>query len=98
MGSSEPPSIPTLKLLWSKIFRDHRTPFENFLPIMISRNFALYFSRAPIPWDLNTFQEKSSIDLNNNYFQHIGLYGYRASFLKNHMDTSRSLLGRFFFV
>ncbi len=60
--------------------------------VMNKRNFALYFSRAPIPWNLNTFQEKSSINLNNNYFQHIGLYGYRASFLKDHMDWCSSPL------
>ena len=40
---------------------------------------AIYFSRAPIPWNYDT-----SYDGTNNYYRHIGLYAYRADFLLNY--------------
>ena len=44
--------------------------------------FALYYSRAPIPY----IRDKSDLDTENNlatlYFSHIGIYSYRASFLQ----------------
>ena len=43
--------------------------------------YALYFSRAPIPWNRD-----SSTDLNNeqvqHYQRHLGIYAYRAGFLR----------------
>ena len=41
--------------------------------------FALYFSRAAIPFDRDE-QDKTT------YFKHIGLYGYRKDFLKTFAD------------
>jgi 3-deoxy-manno-octulosonate cytidylyltransferase (CMP-KDO synthetase) len=45
--------------------------------------YAQYFSRAPIPWHRDDFskgyQQPASLDL---FFRHIGLYAYRAGFLK----------------
>ena len=38
-------------------------------------NMALYFSRAPIPWPREGDQ--------SYYFKHIGIYGYRVSFLQH---------------
>lgn len=45
-----------------------------------SRNEALYFSRAPIPFNRNT-KEKDWLE-STNYFKHIGIYSYRADILK----------------
>lgn len=48
--------------------------------------FALYFSRAPIPWDREIFgkPETVSADLlaHHGWFRHIGLYAYRAAVLR----------------
>lgn len=42
-------------------------------------NKALYFSRAPIPWDRNNFSHQQQIDaLSGKYEKHIGMYAYRV--------------------
>lgn len=49
--------------------------------------YALYFSRAPIPWDRDNFTTKTippALHLKQNYFRHIGLYAYRAGFLSQY--------------
>jgi 3-deoxy-manno-octulosonate cytidylyltransferase (CMP-KDO synthetase) len=53
---------------------------------MNRRNYALYFSRAPIPWCRGNFENKKNINLNDNpYFRHIGIYAYRAGFLQEYI-------------
>lgn len=43
---------------------------------------ALYFSRAPIPWSRDTFQEDQKVLPNGvNFYRHIGIYAYRVSLL-----------------
>jgi len=59
--------------------------------VMTKRNYALYFSRAPIPWNREQFSEnKQKITLNNHYFRHVGVYTYRAGFLSNYMEAEPS--------
>jgi len=63
----------------------------NIVKVVLNhRNFALYFSRAPIPWQRGAFdrQDPSKIELNGNYFRHIGLYAYRVGFLNSYIDWS----------
>lgn len=44
---------------------------------------ALYFSRAPIPWDRDAFaRDRASLPTQSACLRHIGIYGYRAEFLK----------------
>jgi 3-deoxy-manno-octulosonate cytidylyltransferase (CMP-KDO synthetase) len=46
--------------------------------------FALYFSRAPIPWDRDRWAGKrslSDLDPAGSMYKHIGLYVYRRDFL-----------------
>ncbi len=55
--------------------------------------FALYFSRAPIPWHRDEFLGRqvvlsSSVD----FLRHIGLYAYRAAFLKRYVTWEPSPL------
>lgn len=45
--------------------------------------FALYFSRAPIPWDRQSTPRQ--LDKQHPVFGHVGLYAYRVSFLKQFM-------------
>ena len=55
--------------------------------------FALYFSRAPIPWHRDAFAKEKDIVLDDGvYFRHIGLYAYRVSFLKNYATLTPSPL------
>jgi 3-deoxy-manno-octulosonate cytidylyltransferase (CMP-KDO synthetase) len=44
---------------------------------------ALYFSRAPIPWARDAFaQNRDVLPRETKFLRHIGIYAYRAGFLK----------------
>ncbi|MDG6348264.1 3-deoxy-manno-octulosonate cytidylyltransferase [Luteimonas sp. 8-5] len=44
---------------------------------------ALYFSRAPLPWPRDAFaQARDTLPEGGNWLRHIGIYAYRAGFLK----------------
>lgn len=47
-----------------------------------NKDMALYFSRAPIPYSRESFAEQQ-LEEGINYKHHIGLYAYRAKFLKD---------------
>ncbi|ADJ27218.1 3-deoxy-manno-octulosonate cytidylyltransferase [Nitrosococcus watsonii] len=52
-----------------------------------TQGYALYFSRAPIPWAREDFAAKtteSSWPTSCPYYRHIGLYAYRAGFLRRY--------------
>jgi 3-deoxy-manno-octulosonate cytidylyltransferase (CMP-KDO synthetase) len=57
----------------------------NVVKVVLDRNqFALYFSRAPIPWDRDAWAGKDSfagMSPNAVMYKHIGLYVYRRDFL-----------------
>jgi 3-deoxy-manno-octulosonate cytidylyltransferase (CMP-KDO synthetase) len=56
---------------------------------MNRRGYALYFSRAPIPWVRDQFSMKEKQTLNNfsstEHFRHIGIYAYRVGFLQEYV-------------
>ncbi len=44
---------------------------------------ALYFSRAPIPWHRDAFaHDRNALPPGGPWLRHIGIYGYRAGFLR----------------
>ena len=43
---------------------------------------ALYFSRAPLPWDRDRFSHERIGALADGWLRHIGIYAYRAGFLR----------------
>jgi 3-deoxy-manno-octulosonate cytidylyltransferase (CMP-KDO synthetase) len=46
---------------------------------------AMYFSRAPMPWARDAFAvERNSLPANLGALRHIGIYGYRAGFLREY--------------
>lgn len=47
--------------------------------------YALYFSRAPIPWDRAAFNSDEESEYLAVCHRHIGLYAYRAGFLKEYV-------------
>lgn len=54
---------------------------------------ALYFSRAPIPWDRDALASGSqSLSSETPALHHIGLYAYRVHFLKSFPRLSRGIL------
>ena len=55
--------------------------------VMDEAGFALYFSRAPIPWDREHFgSTPPQLGAHPDYFRHVGLYAYRCGFLREYVD------------
>lgn len=55
--------------------------------VLNRRGYAMYFSRAPIPWDRSSFADREKIDVEKlMHFRHVGIYAYRADFLKNYLE------------
>ncbi len=51
-----------------------------------ARGYALYFSRAPIPWHRDGFaHEERPLPVDTEFLRHIGLYAYRADFLDRYI-------------
>ena len=49
------------------------------------RGYAHYFSRAPIPfWRYGFGQGRADLPAQDAYFRHVGLYAYRAGFLRTY--------------
>lgn len=54
---------------------------------------ALYFSRAPIPWARDAFAaDRGALPVGLPAYRHIGLYAYRAGFLKRYSSLAPSPL------
>ncbi len=50
------------------------------------QGYALYFSRASIPWDRAHFAEHQTLPKEAEHYRHIGLYAYRAGFLRRFVN------------
>ena len=48
------------------------------------KDHALYFSRAPIPWDRDGFSQEQELAPEMAVYRHIGMYVYRASLLNQY--------------
>jgi 3-deoxy-manno-octulosonate cytidylyltransferase (CMP-KDO synthetase) len=66
----------------------------NAVKVVLNKaGYALYFSRAPIPWDRDTFTQaggKPSAD--RQYLRHIGIYAYTVDFLNRYCSWEPSPL------
>ena len=64
----------------------------NAVKVVLNKdNYALYFSRAAIPWDRDSFSTNDH-QLKMPYLRHIGLYAYTVNFLKNYCSWQSSVL------
>ncbi|OOF47306.1 3-deoxy-manno-octulosonate cytidylyltransferase [Rodentibacter trehalosifermentans] len=57
--------------------------------------YVLYFSRSVIPYDRDQFmglQEMTKATLTEGYLRHIGLYAYRAGFIKKYVQWAPTAL------
>jgi 3-deoxy-manno-octulosonate cytidylyltransferase (CMP-KDO synthetase) len=54
--------------------------------------YALYFSRAPIPWPRDAFAAQQAMPAGHGALRHIGLYAYRAGFLRLYASLDASPL------
>lgn len=59
--------------------------------VMDAKGHALYFSRATIPWDRERFAA-SREEIGDTFLRHIGIYGYRAGFIRRYVSWEPSPL------
>ena len=59
--------------------------------VMDAEGYALYFSRATIPWDRDRFA-LSKETIGDTFLRHIGIYGYRAGFIRRYVAWAPSPL------
>lgn len=70
------PALPMSTLIY-KIIRNEEINDPNHVKTVFDRdNFALYFSRSPIP-----FQRNPEDTVSPTYYKHLGFYAYRKGFL-----------------
>ena len=70
------PALPMSTLIF-KILREEEIDDPNHVKVVFDRdNYALYFSRAPIPFQRNPEDNESP-----TYYRHLGLYAYKKGFL-----------------
>ncbi|EGR4326608.1 3-deoxy-manno-octulosonate cytidylyltransferase [Vibrio cholerae] len=64
----------------------------NAVKVITDKNgYALYFSRATIPWDRDNFA-KADKAIVQPLLRHIGIYAYRAGFINTYLDWQPSQL------
>ena len=66
--------------------------------VLDARGFALYFSRAPIPWARDHWagaRESYVLPGELPVYRHVGLYAYRVGFLKAYPGLARPPIERF---
>ncbi|MCU5775033.1 3-deoxy-manno-octulosonate cytidylyltransferase [Erwiniaceae bacterium BAC15a-03b] len=59
--------------------------------VMDAQGYALYFSRAAIPWDRERFARSREV-IGDTFLRHIGLYAYRAGFIRRYVRWEPSQL------
>lgn len=69
----------------------------NAVKVVLDANgYALYFSRAPIPYDRAAFTQSQQAgmlaELAEGYLRHIGIYAYRAGFVHRYAEWDASPL------
>ncbi len=63
--------------------------------VLDHHGYALYFSRAAVPWDRNQFGNQkvdSTLSTNGDYLRHIGLYAYTVAFLNDYVMMAPSAI------
>ena len=62
--------------------------------VVDDRGRALYFSRAPIPWDREAFGAGQPAHVGSGWYRHVGIYAYRPALLRQWVHWSPSPLER----
>lgn len=57
-----------------------------------AKNNALYFSRAPIPYPRDAFASNADMPVDMPAYRHVGIYAYRAKFLKQYASIQPSAI------
>lgn len=65
----------------------------NVVKVVLNKDMqAMYFSRATVPWYRDAFMDNNRVlpDVEGLFYRHIGLYAYRAGFIKTYLELSAS--------
>jgi 3-deoxy-manno-octulosonate cytidylyltransferase (CMP-KDO synthetase) len=91
LGSQGQAGIATLA---AKIIDQEEIFSPNSVKVVLNHDsYALYFSRAPIPWDRDGFtHENKQSSGNMPYYRHIGMYAYTVAFLRQYCNWKPSVL------
>lgn len=63
--------------------------------VLDKAGYALYFSRAPIPYARDAYDADQNVPQGFPVYKHIGIYAYRASFLRQYKVLDAAPLERF---
>lgn len=65
----------------------------NCVKVVVAGELALYFSRAPLPWARDDFAvSRETLPAGVPFLRHIGIYAYRAGFLRRYTTLARTPL------
>ena len=80
--------------LAAKIIDSEEIFNPNVVKVVLNKaGYALYFSRAPIPWERDTFAQSGRKPSGKiSYLRHIGLYAYTVDFLNRYCSWEASPL------
>jgi 3-deoxy-manno-octulosonate cytidylyltransferase (CMP-KDO synthetase) len=68
----------------------------NVVKVVLDREgYAMYFSRAPIPYPRDAFAANQDIPDDMPSYRHVGIYAYRANFLYAYTDLESAEIERF---
>ena len=87
------PSVQ-MSTLVTPILHDEDVFDSNVVKVALNKqNHALYFSRASIPWQRGTY-EQHRVKRTDSWscLRHIGIYGYRAAYIKEYVSLPPSPL------
>ncbi|MBS9777996.1 MAG: 3-deoxy-manno-octulosonate cytidylyltransferase [Gammaproteobacteria bacterium] len=80
-------SVAPVSTLAARIHSSDDIANPNAVKVVINKcGYALYFSRAGIPFN----RDNVGVDISQNYFHHLGIYAYRAGFLKRYSQLPAS--------
>lgn len=75
----------------------HQLFDPNAVKVVVDRKgYALYFSRATIPWKRDVFDDQTHVQMDwlNGLYRHLGIYAYRAGFLSGYAGLPVSPIER----
>ncbi|MFZ2168810.1 MAG: 3-deoxy-manno-octulosonate cytidylyltransferase [Methylococcaceae bacterium] len=80
--------------LAAKIIDSEEIFNSNAVKVVLNKaGYALYFSRAPIPWERDAFSQPGrKPSANTLYLRHVGMYAYTVDFLKRYCSWEASPL------
>jgi len=74
--------------LYSPLEHSEQVFDPNIVKVVVdAKGYAMYFSRAPIPWLREHFSNQRNLaDITMPHLKHVGLYAYRADFLHRYHE------------